>query len=244
MDFSFSNSSWQAQNLPEGFSLNGGVISGSHSIKGSYSVPVTVNTDFGADTNNITINVRSRPGTENFPILQNGIEIEQVTIPQLVASIRDGTAQQKYNCTNTQIVIPVIVPHIFWGTWNHGLTIYYEYNYTTQNVNVNFCDFQNVTLLDGSVKLGLILQFDKAIWTCYTSFDTPDNEDKYYHNRWKFSNLRQWLNSSGKNWFSPAYTGDTLFDDFSFGECAYFAQQGFAGGSSAHQNRYRCLLGR
>ncbi len=61
MDFSFNHSLWQAQNLPEGFSLDGGIISGSHNVKGSYSVPITVTTDFGTDTKIITINVVDRP---------------------------------------------------------------------------------------------------------------------------------------------------------------------------------------
>lgn len=60
MDFSFNHSLWLAQNLPEGFSLNGGIISGSCNIEGSYSVPVTVTTDFGTDTKNIIINVRHK----------------------------------------------------------------------------------------------------------------------------------------------------------------------------------------
>lgn len=208
MDFSLKNSSWQAQNLPQGFSLLNGILYGSHNLKGSYSVPITVTTPFGSDTKNITINVRSKPGTEKFSILQNGVEIEQVTIPQLAASIRDGSAQNKYNCTNTQLLIPVKNPGIFWA--NRG-TILYQFEGASMDIPLNFCDFQNVTLPDSSVKPGLVLQFDQSIWFMYSRFDTRDIQDSgYCHNRWKFSNLRLWLNSSGANWFSPAYNNDAL----------------------------------
>ena len=213
MDFSFSNSSWQAQNLPEGFSFCNGVLFGSHNIKGSYSVPITVTTPFGSDTKNITINVRARPGSEKFSILQNGVEIEQLTIPQLVASIRDGSALEKYNCTNTQLLIPVKIPPYdsrvlnFW--YNLGVQTIPDYQF----VPLNFCSFRDVTLLDGSVKNSLILQFDKSLWTSLAPFDFPDSNSGIFHNRWKFSSLRQWLNSSGFNWFVPAYEGDAMTDD-------------------------------
>ena len=207
MDFSFNNSVWQAQNLPEGFSFNGGILSGSANSNGSFTVPITVTTDFGSDTKNITINVRARPGSDKFSILQNGTEIEKVSIPQLVASIRDGSALLKYNCYNTQIVIPLTLPHLY----INDLSV----TASSQSVPLNFCDFQYVTLADGSIAQGLVLQFSKSLWLYYSGFDFPDSRRGYYHNRWKFSLLRQWLNSSGSNWFSPAYTGDA-FGDFDY----------------------------
>lgn len=210
MDFSFKHSLWQAQNLPNGFSLHNGILSGSHNVKGSFSVPVTVTTPFGSDTKNITINVRNRPGSEKFPILQDGIEIEQVTIPQLQSMVQDGTAQQKYNCTNTQIVIPMQSPYIFAAENTHRRDISYELQPQSFNAALNFCDFQNVTLQDDSIVPGLVLQFERTLWWNYTCFDYSDFQYTNCHNRWKFSNLRQWLNSSGLNWFTPAYPGDNI----------------------------------
>ena len=209
MDFSFNNSVWQAQNLPEGFSFNGGILSGSANSNGSFTVPITVTTDFGSDTKNITINVRARPGSDKFSILQNGTEIEKVSIPQLVASIRDGSAQNKYNCTNTQLILPVSVPYLFWAEDSHRRNIFYDIQPHSINAALNFCDFQNVTLSDDSVVPALILQFEQTLWWGYSCFDYFDS-NQYFHNRWKFSSLRQWLNSSGLLWFTPAYQGDDI----------------------------------
>ena len=239
MDFSFSNSIWTSQNLPEGFSLNYGILSGSHNSEGSFTVPVSVTTDFGDDTKNITIIVRQRPGSEKFSILQNGTEIEKLSIPQLVASIRDGTAQQKYNCSNTQIVIPLTLPNLYVDDD--------VVSASTQFVPLNFCDFQNVTLMDGSSVPGLVLQFSKSLWFFYASFDSPDSLGGYYHNRWKFSLLRQWLNSSGSNWFSPAYEGDAFADfykNFSGGdsEIASFFQNDSLGFLSLLPNDFQDSL--
>ena len=110
---------WQAQNLPEGLAFHNGVISGTPTETGSFSIPVSVSNLLGSSTKNISIIVKNRPGTAKFPILQNGSEIEKVTIPQLQAMVQNGTAQEKYNCTNTQIVLPFTVPDIdFYFTYN------------------------------------------------------------------------------------------------------------------------------
>ena len=206
MNLLYPVTSWQADNLPEGLSLHNGVISGTPTIKGRYSVPVTVSNQLGTDTKNISIIVKNRPGTEKFSILQDGVEVAKLTIPELQAMVQDGTAQERFNCTNTQIILPVVTPALK----------YYKYNSSTddfthevmpsftQNVSVNFCSFRNVTLQDGSTRQGLILQFDKTLWGSFAPFDTNG------FNRWRYSNLRQWLNSEGLNWFTPAYDGDTL----------------------------------
>lgn len=221
---------WSASNLPAGLKLKNGVISGQPTGEtGIYTVPFSVATPWGRDTKNITINVREKL---KFAVYQNGAKLEDISLNDLIASIRNGTAQEKYNCTNTQIMIPVVTP-----------ALKYEYKDTTTNqtvyairpsqidtVAVNFCSFRNVTLADGTVKPALILQFDKTIWRGFCCFDTGDTlsgglenyrEDNIYDNsdtalinsitnRWKYSNLRQWLNSAGVNWFTPAYNTDVL----------------------------------
>ena len=103
---------WQAQNLPDGLSIHNGVISGTPTTLGSFSVPVTVSNSLGTSSKNIYIIVRNRPGSQKFSILQNGVKIEKVSIPELQAMVQNGTAQEKYNCNNTQIVLPVTIPPI------------------------------------------------------------------------------------------------------------------------------------
>ena len=97
-------------------------------------------------------------------------------------------------------------------------TVYVKSNPSIINMPFNFCDFRNVTLQDGTTKPGLILQFSKMLWFNAVIFDIIDNSVRtvqgsanttYYFanyvNRWKYSYLRNWLNSSGEDWFSPSH---------------------------------------
>ena len=62
---------WTAEGLPDGLTINEdtGVISGTPTVEmGSYSVYVTVETNYGADSKYITINVEAPEGWE--PIIE------------------------------------------------------------------------------------------------------------------------------------------------------------------------------
>ena len=209
---------WQAQNLPDGLSLNNGVISGTPTVTGSFSVPVTVSNPLGSDTKNISILVKYKPGTQKFSILQNGSEVAKLSIPELQAMVQDETAQSRFNCTNTQIVLPVLSPALKLEvtSQNYDKTsgiISHTYEYrpsAVEDVAINFCAFRDITLQDGSTRPGLFLQFDKTLWCRFAPFDTGDSVDAQPFNRWRYSNLRQWLNAEGLNWFTPAYNGDAL----------------------------------
>ena len=212
---------WSATNLPAGLKLKNGVISGQPTAEtGIYTVPFSVVTPWGRDTKNITINVREKL---KFAIYQNGAKLEDISLNELIASIRNGTAQEKYNCTNTQMMIPIVTPEL-----KYQYDSYSNEGTRPSQIDIaalNFCSFRNVTLEDGTVKPALILQFDKSIWGGYCCFDTGDASERtidrssslYEYldentitNRWRYSNLRQWLNSSGANWFSPAYDTDVF----------------------------------
>ena len=211
---------WSATNLPAGLKLKNGVISGQPTTEtGIYTVPFSVVTPWGRDTKNITINIREKL---KFAIYQNGAKLEEISLNELITSIRNGTAQEKYNCTNTQMMIPIVTPALKYLTVSDDATRPSQID----TAALNFCSFRNVTLEDGTVKPALILQFDKTIWKGFCCFDTGDSTTKttelsgYYDvdyvdvnsiiNRWRYSNLRQWLNSAGENWFSPAYDTDVL----------------------------------
>ena len=206
---------WQAQNLPDGLSIHNGVISGTPTTLGSFSVPVTVSNSLGTSSKNISIVVRNKPGSQKFSILQNGVEIEKVSIPELQAMVQNGSAQEKYNCNNTQIVLPISLPVLYYIQYvisNIYDTVYMLTEPTSVNVPVNFCDFRNVTLQDGTTKPGLIMQFDRPLWPFSIIFDAYYSssisvvEDVRGLNRWKYSMLRNWLNSSGPLWFSKTYS--------------------------------------
>ena len=186
MNLLSTNNVWQAENLPDGLILKNGVISGKPTVKGVYTVPVTVSNELGSCTKNIVIKCRDKA---DVTIMKDGAELEIITIPELVTSIQNGTAQSKYNCTSTQMLI----------TLTHPLT-----GAIIDNVALNFCSFRTVTLQDGTTKTGLILQFARTLWKGFAPFSTNS------FNRWKYSQLRKWLNASGSDWFSSSYTADIL----------------------------------
>lgn len=181
-----ANNVWQAQGLPDGLTLENGVISGNPTARGVYDVPITVSNSLGSSTKNIRIKCRYR---DDFIIMKDGEQLELITPAELQASIQDGTAQNKYNCTTTQMLIPLI----------HPLT-----GAVINDVPLNFCAFRNATLQDGITKAGLILQFANTLWKGFAPFGTNG------FNRWKYSQLRKWLNSAGEGWFISEYTTDTL----------------------------------
>ncbi len=186
MNFFDNNTVWQANNLPDGLSFIYGVISGTPTTRGSFTVPVTVSNSLGTDTKNISIIVKHR---DDCYIRQNGQIIETLTPNDLVSRIRSGEAAVNYNCSNTQLLIPLV----------NTLT-----GETINDFPLNFCDFRSFTLADSSSVNGLILQFATPLWRGLAIFDSNG------FNRWKYSNLRQWLNSEGDNWFSNAYDTDAL----------------------------------
>ena len=181
-----SNNVWQAQYLPDGLTLNDGVISGNPKSRGVFEVPVTVSNSLGTSTKIIRIKARYR---DDVIIMKDGEELELITPNELIESIQDGSAQTKYNCSTTQMLIP----------FTHPLT-----GNIIDNVPLNFCSFRNVTLQDGTTKTGLILQFARPLWKGFAPFGTNS------FNRWKYSQLRKWLNSSSNEWFTPSYANDIL----------------------------------
>ena len=176
---------WQAQNLPDGLILKDGVISGTPTTRGSYNVPVSVTNELGTSTANITINVKY---SDDCDIYVSGVKTESLRISELLASIQDGTAQSKYNCANTQMLIPFTHPKT-------GASI---------DIFLNFCGFKTFTLQNNSTKTVLILQFASPLWKGFAPFGTNS------FNRWKYSQLRKWLNSDLLLWFASSYTNDVL----------------------------------
>ena len=186
MDFFNTKTVWQVQNLPDGLSFSNGVISGIPTVRGTFDVPVTVSNELGSCTETIRIITK---GKNDCTIIKAGTEPETLSYAELQASVQNGTAQSKYNCSNTQLLIDITHPAT-------GAVI--------SNVALNFCSFRNVTLQYGTTKTGLILQFDKTLWKGFAPFSTNN------FNRWRYSQLRKWLNSSGADWFTSSYTADIL----------------------------------
>ena len=180
------NNVWRADNLPDGFSFADGVLSGNPSERGVYDIPVTVSNSLGSSTKNIRLRAMYK---DDVTIMKDGQLLEIISLPELLASIQNGSAQSKYNCTSTQMLIPL----------THPLT-----GAVIDNLALNFCSFRTVTLEDSSSKNGLFLQFAHTLWKGIAPFSTNS------FNRWKYSQLRKWLNSSGADWFTSSYTADVL----------------------------------
>lgn len=129
-----SNTVWRADNLPDGLSFKNGVFSGVPSVKGRYNIPVTVSNSLGSCTKNIRIIAKNKA---DCIILKNGSVFENTTFDDVVTSIRNETAQSKYDCSNTQMLIDFVHPKT--GT-------------VIENLPLNFCSFISVTLADGTTK--------------------------------------------------------------------------------------------
>ena len=89
---------WEAENLPEGLSINSdtGVISGTPVVQpGTYTATVTVTTNYGTDTKPITFNVAI---PENWlPIIDAGQTIEVTADEEMTEYTVTGT-----NVTKTE----------------------------------------------------------------------------------------------------------------------------------------------
>ena len=177
---------WRADNLPDGLTIKDGVISGVPTVRGSFNVNVSVSNELGSSSKVIRIITKNK---NDITILKNGSIFETITPAQLQSSIQDGTAQSKYNCTTTQMLIDITHPKT-------GAVV--------TDVALNFCSFRNVTLEGGTTKPGLILQFAHTLWKGFAPFTTNS------FNRWRYSQLRRWLNSSGSDWVTQSYTTDIL----------------------------------
>ena len=60
MPKNITSSNWSSKNMPAGLALNAatGVVSGTPNVQpGDYSVPVSVTTNYGSDSENITVRV-------------------------------------------------------------------------------------------------------------------------------------------------------------------------------------------
>ena len=145
---------WQVQGLPDGLTLMDGVISGVPTVRGSFNVNVSVSNELGSSSQVIRIITKNK---NDITILKNGSIFETITLTELQSSIQNGTAQSKYDCTNTQMLIDFTHP---------------KTGSVFTDVPLNFCSFRNVTLEDGTTKQGLILQFAHTLWKGFAPFST------------------------------------------------------------------------
>ena len=188
---------WSAEGLPDGLTSDpsSGKLTGTPTAQGSYSPEVTVRTKWGTAKKNISVIVIN----DKLSIVQDGQEVTRMTASDFAVMVRDGTAQEQYNTVNTQVVIPFINP----------------VSRVLYDCPMNFCSFRDVELADGTTKPGLILQcaYGLPAGADNLQFDATENDHPNGNrwngsNRWKESNIRQWLNASGKGWYEKSQEYD------------------------------------
>ena len=139
----------------------------------------------------------------SYEIRRSGTRIASLTPSDLKARIADGTLLNDFQIGDQLIV-----------KWTDPATG------TEYECPFNFGTLQNWTLEDGTVKYGLGLESEYLLPVASIMFDNkePSNSDsnitKYGNNRWKFSNIRQWLNASGENWFAAQHAADAEPDTY------------------------------
>lgn len=110
-----------------------------------------------------------------------------------------------------------------WNTYSYNAEIIVPYtdpaDGKTYDLNFAFGTFQEFERENGTKFNGLGLTTYYTIPTCNIQFDEtePTNPKLFDYNSstsssgynvWKYSNLRQWLNKSGKNWYTPQHEYD------------------------------------
>ena len=189
---------WTATGLPAGCTINesSGVIGGTPTTVGDYTVNLTAENNWGTATESLVIHVKEPP--TKYPIRRDGIEIIRLTLADLKKRVADRTLDETFRIGD-QLILPWTDP----------------YSDTEYECPMNFGTFRNFTLEDGNTAYGLGLQSEYALPTSgYIQFDSkepsnPDAERRTYGNsRWAGSNVRCWLNAKGKPWYSAQHEAD------------------------------------
>ena len=193
-----SSVTWSATGLPDGCTLgeHTGIITGTPTTTGDYTVNLTAESNWGTATGSITIYVKDGP--TRYAVRRDGNELTRISMADLKQKIADRTLEETFQ-VGDQLILPWTDP----------------YNGTEYECPMNFGTIKNFTLEDDSPAYGLGLQAEYALPVCgYIQFDSkePSNPDSgprsYGYSRWSVSNIRQWMNARGKPWYSAQHEAD------------------------------------
>ena len=118
-----------------------------------------------------------------------------MTLSDLIKRVQDGNITYEYG---KQLIIPYTDP----------------VNNTEYELPFNFGTIQTFEKEDSTTFTGLGLVAEYGLPTGSIQFDAsepsnPDSNRKSYgNNNWSLSNLRQWMNKSGLNWYTAQHTYD------------------------------------
>ena len=189
---------WTATGLPDGCTINqsSGVIGGTPTTIGDYTVNLTAENNWGTATSSLVIHVKEPP--TRYAVRRDGVELIRLTLADLKKRVADRTLEETFRIGD-QLILPWTDP----------------YTDTEYECPLNFGTFRNFTLEDDSLAYGLGLQTEYAVPPSgYIEFDHKESNSadsgcqSYGNSRWSVSNIRQWLNAKGTPWYSAQHEAD------------------------------------
>lgn len=230
---------WSATDMPEGLTIAAatGVISGTPTTPGTYTPTLTVVTNWGTDTETITINVYD--SADFLPIITSGQELNLVA----------GVAMEPYEVSGINVRMLLSLPEILANNDWRNLHKYVKDNgvadfvigtevltHYTEPLGTNagtvydlpaiLVDKGTAVIEDGTEVPALYFMSKYAL-PCIgvhaaanagLMFDNaePSNSDNNRrsngNNRYMHSAIRQWLNGTGTDWWASQHNADAAPD--------------------------------
>lgn len=197
-----SSVTWSATGLPDGCVLgeHTGIITGTPTTAGDYTVSLTVESNWGTATGSLIIYVKDGP--TRYVVQRDGSELTRISMADLKQMVADRTLEETFQIGD-QLIIPWTDPDVG----------------TKCECPMNFGTFKNFRLENDSLSYGLGLQAEYAMpitngshWGVEFDPAEPNNADASRRgsgtNRWSLSYIRQWLNAKGQNWYSAQHEAD------------------------------------
>ena len=230
---------WSATDMPEGLTIAAatGVISGTPTTPGTYTTTLTVVTNWGTDTETITINVYD--SADFLPIITSSQELNLVA----------GVAMEPYEVSGINVRMPLSLPEILANNDWHNLHKYVKDNgvadfvigtevltHYTEPLGTNaetvydlpaILVDKGTAIIEGGTEVPALYFMSKYALPCTgvhaaanagLMFDNaePSNSDgsrkSYGSNRYMHSAIRQWLNGTGTDWWASQHTADAAPD--------------------------------
>lgn len=230
---------WSATDMPEGLTIAAatGVISGTPTTPGTYTPTLTVVTNWGTDTETITINVYD--SADFLPIITSGQELNLVA----------GVAMEPYEVSGINVRMPLSLPEILANNDWHNLHKYVKDNgvadfvigtevltHYTEPLGTNaetvydlpaILVDKGTAIIEDGTEVPALYFMSKYALPCTgihaaanagLMFDNaePSNSDNSRksngNNRYMHSAIRQWLNGTGTDWWASQHNADAAPD--------------------------------
>lgn len=226
---------WSATDMPEGLTIAAatGVISGTPTTPGTYTTTLTVVTNWGTDTETITINVYD--SADFLPIITSGQELNLVA----------GVAMEPYEVSGINVRMPLSLSEILANNDWHNLHKYVKDNgvadfvigtevltHYTEPLGTNaetvydlpaILVDKGTAVIKGGTEVPALYFMSKYALPCTgvhaangaglmldnaEPSNSEGNRKSHGNNRYMHSAIRQWLNGTGTDWWASQHTAD------------------------------------